>query len=163
MSKYKLIAIISYPLAVYLLWIWFGGSPRIFTNLSLQAIIHSFVLTVAFLIWIVLVYGLSSCLFSKFQIQRKLQQAERSLGNISRTKIKSYKPSKTGNFVTLMFYSAGVPEDKWEEKRAAIQSAINYTIIDEIKHKDDDYGIIVLRVRKGCIKTNMENLYDEEF
>jgi hypothetical protein len=85
------------------------------------------------------------------------------LGNISRTKIKSYKPSKTGNFVTLMFYSAGVPEDKWEEKRAAIQSAINYTIIDEIKHKDDDYGIIVLRVRKGCIKTNMENLYDEEF
>jgi len=136
---------------------------QIFARLSLQAIIHGFVLMIVFLLWIALIYALSTCLYSKWQIHRKLKQAERPLGNIAMATLKSYMPSKTGNYTTLMFYSAGVPEDKWEEKRAAIQSAINYTIIDEIKHKDDDYGIIVLRVRKGCIKTNMENLYDDEF
>jgi len=117
---------------------------------------------IAFLIWIVMIYALTTCFISKWQIQRKLLQAERPLGNIARTKLKSYKPNKAGNYITLMFYSAGIPEDVWDDKRTAIQSAINYTIIDDIRHKDDDYGIIILRVRKGCIKTNIDTLFDEE-
>jgi len=162
MNKYKLIAIISYPIVIYLLWIWFGGNVQVFASLSFLSFLHGLILILAFLLWIVLIYGLATCFLSKWIIQRKLLIAERVLGNVAKTKVKSYKPSKTGNYITLMFYSAGVPENKWEEKRAAIQSAINYSIIDEIKHKDDDYGVIVLRVRKGCIKANAGNLYDEE-
>ena len=162
MNKHKVITIISYPVIVYLLWTWFGGSTQIFARLSFQAVLHGFVLMIAFLLWIALIYALSTCLYSKCQIHRKLKQAERPLGNIAMATLKSYKPSKTGNYTTLMFCSAGVPEEKWEEKRSAIQSAINYTIMEDIKHKDDDYGIIILRVRKGCVKVNTNTLYDEE-
>jgi len=162
MNKYKFITIISYPVAVILLWIWFGGSPQVFASISFQAVLHGIILMLAFLIWVVMVYAFSTCLFSKWIIQRKLTQAERPLGNIARTKLKTYKPNKAGNYITLMFYSAGVPESVWEEKRTAVQSAINYTIIDDITHKHDDYGIIILRVRKGCVKVNTNTLYDEE-
>jgi len=162
MNKYKLIAIISYPIAVYLLWINFTDNTLIFTSVTFQAFVHGFVLLLAFSIWIALTYILCTNFISRWIIQRKFTNAKRTLGNISLAKLKSYKPSRTGNYITLVFCSAGVPENEWESKRLVIQSVINYTIMEEIKHKHNDYGTIILRVRKGCLKANKENLYDDE-
>jgi len=113
-------------------------------------------------VWIALTYALTTCLFSRWIIQRKLKQAERPLGHIASAKLKSYKPSKTGNYVTFYFRSPGVAEDEWERKRTAVQSAINYTIIGDIEHGEDNRGIVVFRAKKGCPRVNQEVLYDEE-
>lgn len=163
MNRYKAFVIIAYPVIIWLVWIRNGGSPQIFTNISFQSILHGFILLIAFVVWVALTYALTTCLFSRWIIQRKLKQAERPLGHIATAKLVKYTPSKTGNYVTLRFCSAGIPEEEWERKRPAIQSAINYTIIDQIDHIEDDWGVIEFRARKGCPKANAEALYDEDF
>ena len=161
MNRAKVFVIIAYPVTVFLLWLRFG-SPQVFTNISFQSILHGFILLIAFVVWIVLTYAHASCLFSRWMIQRKLKQAERPLGHIASATLRKYKPSRSGNYVTFEFCSAGVPEDEWEKKRTAVQSAINYTIIGEIEHGEHDLGVIVFRAKKGCPKTNAEVLYDDE-
>jgi len=162
MNRYKVFVIIAYPVTVFLLWIRSGGNPQIFTNISFQSILHGFILLFAFVVWIVLTYALATCLLSRWIIQRKLKQAERPLGHIATAKLVKYKPSRTGNYVTFYFRSPGVPEDEWERKRTAVQSAMNYTIIGDIEHGEDNRGIVVFRAKKGCPRVNQEVLYDEE-
>ena len=160
MSKSKWFVIIAYLIVAALLWLRFS-TPQVFDSVSLQSIVHGFILAVVGIFWVGMVYVLQSCYFSKRAIQRQLTRAERPLGHIATAKLKSYKPSKTGNYVTFQFYAAGIPEDEWERKRTAVQSAINYTIIGNITNDGHNLGTIVFKARKGCLQTNKGILHDD--
>jgi len=75
----------------------------------------------------------------------------------------TYKRSKQGDFVTLKFCSEGVPIEIWENNRHAVQSAINHTIIGEIEHAKNDWGIVIFNARKGRFHNEEKELLDDEF
>lgn len=161
MTKIKAIIILVYPIVAFLLWQRFA-MPQVFTSVSVFSILHGLILVIVIFAWIAGTYILATCYFSKRTIQKKLEQAGKPLGEIANALVLTYKPSKTGNYVTMRFFSVGVPEEEWERKRAAVQSAINYTILGKITHDPANYGIIVLNARKGCPQAGTGVLDDEE-
>ncbi|MCL2213204.1 MAG: hypothetical protein FWB93_05190 [Oscillospiraceae bacterium] len=115
-------------------------------------------------LWLGIAYVFAACFVAKWSIQRRLAKVECStLKNIRLAKLKAYRRSRKGEFVTMVFYSAGVPASEWEKHREAIQSAINYTIIGEIKASENDLGIIIFDAfRGGKSRAEREDFYDEE-
>ena len=125
-----------------------------------------FILTMnlSIMIWLVMVYVFATCHFAKWRIQRKLSSAKcHSLKEISLARLMTYKRSKQGDFVTLKFCSEGVPIEIWENNRHAVQSAINHTIIGEIEHAKNDWGIVIFNARKGRFHNEEKELLDDEF
>ena len=161
MDKVKAVGLIVYPVAVFLIWSRLGD-PAVFTSISFRSIWHGLLLAAATFAWFAMLFVFVRFHFYRWTIQQKLEQAARPLGNIAAAKLLSYTPSKTGHYVTMAFFSGGTPEEDWEHKRTALQSAINYTILGKITHHPKDYGIIVLNARKGCPQAGTEVLQDDE-
>ena len=147
----KALVLIALLVAVFLYWRQFG---------DLQSGVLLAFLAVSAIGWGLLVYLFASCYFEKQMIQTKLEKAKGGLGEIANATIKAYHPSRRGNYITFRFRSDGVPAEAWEAKRAAVQSALNYTILGRIESGPNDWGLVVFRARRGRPQANKEVLDD---
>ncbi|MCL2568810.1 MAG: hypothetical protein FWE12_05165 [Oscillospiraceae bacterium] len=155
----KWVAVIVYALAIIALYFNFEN-----IGYSVFSVIGYFVLLiVSFSGWMVVVFVCATSHFAKMIINRKMEQAERQLGNISHTQLDSYRRNMVGDYVTLKFRSVGVTKEDWENKRSCVQSALNYTIIGEIDYYKGNWDVIVFDARKGRSCTDSGGLYDDEF
>jgi len=154
----KVIVTVIYTLAVVALYFNFSNIGD-----SVSGVLaYLFLLNVMVGVWIVMVFMFATNFIEKKMIQRKLEQAEKQLGNISYTQLDSYKRSASGDFVTLRFRSCGVTKEDWENKRACVQSAINYEIIGEIEYFKNRFDVIVFDAKKGRQDQDLGGLVDDE-
>jgi hypothetical protein len=161
---FKTCAILAYSIAILFL-LYRYSDPQVFSSITLQSLpslaLHVIAVLAAVVIWACMAYVLFTCYFTKRAIQKRLAGAK-GLKSISRTKLLSYKPIGDYDHAMLRFCSEGIPEQEWEARRFAVQSAINCKIIGAIEHDPKDWGIIQFRARKGCPKENKEVLSDDE-
>lgn len=73
--------------------------------------------------------------------------------------------SKYGNIKIWEFYSRGIPKERWEEEKSAIEDVLNIRYVEDVKyggHKGNNRNYIVLTVAFGANSLDRGPLYDDE-
>ena len=156
-KRLKIVIAVLYTVIVILAHIHLSNMTVSFWFFALYMIIHCLILAS----WGIMIYVFATSYLARYIIEVKLEMAEDSLGkSISKAKVISYKRHAT--HITMKFRGCGICVDDFENKKAKIQAAINYTIFG-ISHAHNDHGTIIVNAIKGCSQVNTGVLYDDEF
>ena len=164
----KILAVVGYMGFALLLFEMFAdqellADPTQYATSSF--VIHVACIAFALIIFCFMLYALGTCLYTRLDIKTSLPNAglpERK--GIAQPKLILFIPhEKKPTFIPYVEYefrSKGIPAERWVERKRALESALNITIMGEIGHSED-LGIITFNARKGPKKPRREVLYDE--
>lgn len=134
---------------------------NILSLLSFDLVWYIVLILAALTLLFVLTASLGTCRYTQLQIKKHLPRAmlpEKE--SIAQPKNILYIPHSKQGYAEYEFCSRGISAERWEERRKAVESALNITIIGDIGHGGDDWSVIAFKARKGANKPRRGTLYD---
>lgn len=173
-TTWKGLVILGYVIACAVLYFRFADKQlisdivhdftlkNILSLFSFNLIWHVVLMLAALALLFLLTASLGTCRYRQLEIKKYLPIAmlpEKK--GIAQPENILYIPYPKQGYAEFEFDSRGIPKERWDERRKAVESALNITIIGDIGHGGDDWSIIAFKARKGASKPGRGTLYDE--
>ncbi len=173
-TTWKGLVILGYVIACVILYWKFADKSLIsdlvhdftlknmLSHLSFDLVWHIVLMLSSLAVLFILTASLGTCRYTQLQIRKNLPRAilpEKE--TIPQPENILYIPYPKQGYIEYEFISRGIPRERWQERREAVESALNITIIGDIGNGGDDWSVIAFKARKGASKPRRGALYDE--